>query len=270
VSHEEAKLERYLEQDGATWRARVPANDRLNAWVRALPDEMPRTTGLELNVSRYRPDKTTEAMSITPGRGQDDMKERHRRSARGWAASAAAVLVVGMIALLLVGTRAFAHFGPAALGNPGSSGVGVGPGTPTSSPPAWTPTPGPIPPTPEPNPYVAPVVTAKGVNASYQPVDPTSHFMPNQPVYVILQIRNAPAGHHSLTIRWYLNGTRLQLPSTAVTSVDVSAPNTTLYFTWSYPSAGAGTAKVYWNLPPNTPDAQADGWLAQSVAFDIA
>jgi hypothetical protein len=263
MSHEEAMLERRLEQDGAAWRARVPANDQLNAWVRALPDEMPRATGLELNVSRYRPDKTTETMGIAPGRGRDDMKVRHPRSARGWAATAAAVLVVGVIALLLVSTRAFGHPGSAGGMAPPTPTEGVAPPTPSASAPAWAPTPAPIP-------SVASMVTAKGVNATGQPVDPTSQFTTNQPVYVIVQVRNAAAGPYTLTIRWYLNGTRVQLPSSETTSIRISAPNTNVYFTLSYPSAGRGTAKVYWGLPPNTPDAQADAWLAQSVAFDIA
>jgi hypothetical protein len=143
----------------------------------------------------------------------------------------------------------------------------MAPPTPRSTPvvamptatavPAWTP-------------YVTSVVTAKGVDASYQAVDPTDHFTPNQTVYVIVKVRNAPAGRHSLTIRWYLNSTRVQLPSTVTNSVDVLTPNATLYFTCSYPSAGKGTAKVYWDLPPNTSDAQADTWLAQAVAFSIA
>jgi hypothetical protein len=169
-----------------------------------------------------------------------------------------------VIALLLVSTRAFGHPGSAGGMAPPTPTEGVAPPTPSASAPAWAPT-------PEPSPYITSMVTAKGMDAnSGQPVDPTSQFTPNQTVYVVVQIRNAAAGPYTLTIRWYLNGTRVQLPSSATTSIPISAPTTAVSFSLSYPSAGRGTAKVYWGLPPNTPDAQADAWLAQSVAFNIA
>lgn len=134
--------------------------------------------------------------------------------------------------------------------------------------------PGAIPPTPTAtlagSKYVYSAVTATRVDANYQPVNPTSQFKVNQPVYVIVRVRNAPAGPHTLTIRWFLNGTRLQPAQSAATSVVVNAPNSTVSFSYSYPSAGTGTARVYWDLPPDTSDMQAGAWLAQNVAFVIA
>lgn len=255
---EEALVHQRLEQAGAAWRARVPVNDRLNAWVRALPDEMPRdmphATGLGLKGLPDRIGRWAEAMWAAPGSNQGQPRPRQPRLGGAWAASVAGVVVVGLIGLLLLGSRAFGRSGVAGIGTP----------LPT---PSSTPSPTPLPAAAS---YVVSLVTAMGADNLYRPIDPTDHFRTNQRVYVVGQVRNAPPGRHRLTIRWYLNGTVIELPSTTQTSVEIPKPDVNFYCTLTYPTPGEGTAKVYWDLPPNTPDGQADRWLVETLSFSVS
>jgi hypothetical protein len=255
---EDAALATRLERDGAAWRAQVPPNERLNAWVHAIPSAQPHTAqpgdaGHQSAQVEWLFEDSGPATGIPAGivRGPS-------RRPDGWAAGIGAVVVVGLIAVLLLGVRAVHDLQPAGLGT----------GQPTA-----TPTPAPLEtPTATYSPaakYIASMITAKGVDAANQPIEPTSQFTPRVSVYVIVLVKHVPAGQHTLTIRWFLNGRRVQQPSTVVTSIALTSASVGVFFTCAYQLDGKGTAKLYWDLPATTSDAQADAWLVREVRFAV-
>jgi len=252
LTAERAALHRRLLEDGAAWRTSVPANDRLNARVRALPGAMP-APGM-----REALDPMTRAATRTTigtRGGLDEMIQAPTRTRKVgvWAAGVAAVLVVGLLGVVFA-SLARSH-------SPGATGPGSGGGTPTPTPgPMATPLPGAK--------YVVSAVTARSVDAHFNPVDPTGFFKPGNAVYVVLQVRNVPAGQHHVSIKWYLDGQDLQLPPNALSSKTVTQ-DSNAYFGLTYPQAGRGTARIYWDLPAGTSDPQSDAWLAQVVAFTV-
>jgi hypothetical protein len=257
---EDAALARRLERDGAAWRAQVPPNDRLNARVRALPSEQPRRThpeGARRHVSTVERtfDENSSSMRTPEG-----LIQGPTRPTGSWAAEAAALVVVGLIAALLLGSRVVHQLQP--------GGLGSAPTTPTPTPAKLaTPTTQAYSPAAK---YITSAITAGGVDPADQPIEPTSQFTRNQAVYVIVQMKNAPAGQHTLTIRWYVSGKAVSVPSNVNTSISVPGPNATVFFKCMYAVYGKGTAKLYWDLPPNTPDDQAGTWLVRDVAFVVA
>jgi hypothetical protein len=117
--------------------------------------------------------------------------------------------------------------------------------------------------------YLANVITARGVGPAYQPLEPTSQFTQRVSVYVIVLVKNVPAGQHTLTIRWFLNGQHVQQSSSAITSTAVTTASVGVSFACAYQADGKGTAKLYWDLPPNSSDAKADAWLVRDVRFAV-
>lgn len=118
--------------------------------------------------------------------------------------------------------------------------------------------------------FVIGAVTAQGVDASYNPVRPNSSFLVKDPVYVVVQVRNATSGTHNLCVRWYLNGAYLPLPSAAQLCVTIDKPNVNVYFSLVYPQPGVGSARLYWDRPANdTSDSTTDPALAQTISFGV-
>lgn len=260
LSAGEAALHRRLLADGAAWRTRIPSSERLDAHVRALPATMAADERAAPALAWRAPPPATHQANMdeatTTRKGTYAMVQSPTRKLSVWAASIAAVLVVGLLGAVFT-SLARSH-SPGATG-PGSGGVG----TPT-------PTPGPMP-TPRPGAmYVVSAVTARGVDNKFTPVAPTGYFKPGNTVYVVLQIRNVPTGtQHTVSITWFLNGAALQVPPNALVQKRITQ-DSNVYFGLTYPQVGAGSAKIYWDLPTDPKDdLYPDAWLAQTVSFTI-
>jgi hypothetical protein len=97
--------------------------------------------------------------------------------------------------------------------------------------------------------YVQGATTAKAVDKRYVPVDVTSHFRAGDTVYVVVFVRGLPKDQkHTFTIEWYLGSVKLELPSTASTSVVVDSSKNAdqnVAFGLNYPTPGLGSARVY-------------------------
>lgn len=117
---------------------------------------------------------------------------------------------------------------------------------------------------------VAGVVTARGVDNNYAPVDPTSHFFVGATVYVVLQIRQVPKGtQHTISVRWFLNNQDIQLPPNALVKKQV-IQDSNAYFGLTYPQPGVGIAKVYWDKPDSDSGDGADNqYLAATIYFAV-
>jgi hypothetical protein len=117
--------------------------------------------------------------------------------------------------------------------------------------------------------FVPMAVTATGVDRNGAPVNPTSHVPVGRPVYVVCRVRGVlPGQPHRLTIRWYLQGQLLRSPG-AYTYATV-AQDGSLSFSVTYPVAGAGLVKLYWDEPVGDSNEQPnDRFLAQAIAFMV-
>jgi hypothetical protein len=112
-------------------------------------------------------------------------------------------------------------------------------------------------------------ITSKGVGANGTPANPTSFFNVGEWVYVVVQVHNPPPGQHQVAIAWLINGQPADLPLYVSNSHQVTG-STNISFAFRFKQAGKGTARIYWDLPPNTPEAQADPFLARDVAFSVS
>jgi hypothetical protein len=145
------------------------------------------------------------------------------------------------------------------------------PSAPGTATPTATATPAPSAPanvTPGPQAqYVQYVTTATAVDSNYAPVNPTSTFLVNADVYVVASMRNLTAGQsHTLSIHWFLDGQDLQLSSGALSKTITK--DSKVYFSLHYPTAGLGSAKLYFDRPINDPDTDT-AYLAATVDFAI-
>lgn len=188
------------------------------------------------------------------------MRSGAMRAVGIWAGGAVAVVVVGLLATLL------AHMGGSQPGGASSRPIGA---TPVGVSPTPTPSPGPFATPASMSRYVTSAVTANGVDSAFNPVNETSFFTVGEPVYVVVQVRNALPGPHRLSIQWFLNGQPMDLPASEQTSRQVTG-NTNAYFALSYPQIGRGTARIYWDLPTDPSlDLYPEAWLARDVAFVV-
>jgi hypothetical protein len=115
-------------------------------------------------------------------------------------------------------------------------------------------------------------VTSKAVDNGYNATSPTTKFMMNSTVYVVLQVRGLPKGQpHTLSVRWYLGGqdVGVQWIKGAQTSWPIKG-DSNAYFGLVYPGAGVGQARIYWDRPTSdTSNDPKDKYLAQTVTFGV-
>jgi hypothetical protein len=118
--------------------------------------------------------------------------------------------------------------------------------------------------------YITSVTTSQHVDASYNPVGPTSHFLANNTVYVVVDVRNAPSGQHTVCINWYLNGQYLQLADSSKLCTLISSADQNVQFDLSYPQAGVGMARIYWDRSASdTSTGPNDPALAATIVFGV-
>jgi hypothetical protein len=117
--------------------------------------------------------------------------------------------------------------------------------------------------------YVRNVVTARGITAEGEPLDPTSTFQVGMPVYVICTVQGvAPGTSHRLTIRWYLDGQQPRVDGAyRYVTVTHAGP---VFFSVTYPTSGAGLAKLYWDEPVADNSNRTDeSSLAEAITFTV-
>jgi hypothetical protein len=93
----------------------------------------------------------------------------------------------------------------------------------------------------------------------------------NAQVHLFIQVRNVTAGEkHTVSVRWFLNGTELQVNGgPGRTSLEVT-DNSNAHLALVYPTRGVGMAKIYWDRPANDKnDGASDPSLARTISFII-
>jgi hypothetical protein len=116
--------------------------------------------------------------------------------------------------------------------------------------------------------YVQNVTTATAVDSNYVPINTTSHFLVNADVYVVASVRNLTAGKsHTLSIHWFLDRQDLQLTASSALTKTITK-DSNVYFSLRYPTAGLGSAKLYFDRPSSDPDADT-AYLAAAIDFAV-
>lgn len=250
----EAVVQDLLLEDGIAWRRSVPPNNRLNAMVRTLSDEAPTLTRM-----RGRRKMEIQVRTLMTSEVTEDMRLRPTKRTTIVAAMVAAVLIVGLFGTVFNNR----------LGYPQTSPIGPATVMTTSTVTAQaitTSIPGSA------GRYVQGATTAHAVDSNFVPIDVTSHFHPGDTVYVVLFLRGLPKDHkHTLTVQWYLGNLKLDLPSTATTSIVVDGSKNAdqnVAFALHYPTAGQGRATIYWDLP-RTHAAQLGPYIARDITFIV-
>ena len=143
----------------------------------------------------------------------------------------------------------------------------IGEGTTGS---AYSPAPGTSAVTPGPQArYLRDVVTARGVTKDNVPIDPTSTFQAGVPIYLVCVVQGVtPGTSHRLTIRWYLQSQQAQIDgSYSYATVTQGGP---ISFSVTYPTAGSGMARLYWDEPVADNSARTnESFLAQAIGFTV-
>jgi hypothetical protein len=162
VTRGEAAVQDLLSEDAATWRRLVPANDRLNSRVRTLTNVAGGTT--------HPQDR--ESADIHPPAATISVREsaRPRPATRG--ALVAALLVVGLLAMILYGRTGENTSNPGSVATsvaiPTLTAESLGP--PIPGPAAgWS--------------YVKDTKTARGGVANFEPIGVTSRFQVGEGVF---------------------------------------------------------------------------------------
>jgi hypothetical protein len=119
--------------------------------------------------------------------------------------------------------------------------------------------------------YVTTVVTAQGLGTGFGPVHETSHFTAGQAVDVICLVRGIAKGQkHTISIHWFYDGTDMQLPIVNGKTSDDITSDQVVYFSMTYPTAGLGMARIFFDLPSTDNGDQAnDPYLAAQITFAI-
>jgi hypothetical protein len=113
------------------------------------------------------------------------------------------------------------------------------------------------------------VVTALHRQGNCNPVDPASYFHVGDAVWVFVILKQ-PAKGHTISVRWFANGTDVNPPSIDKTSLTLGDNNAGACFSLQYPSSGKGSVKVYWDRPANdSGNDPADPALMATINFAV-
>lgn len=94
------------------------------------------------------------------------------------------------------------------------------------------------------------VVTALHRQGNCSPVDPSSYFHVDDMVWVFVILKQ-PAKGHTISVRWFVNGTDVNPPSPDKTTLTLGDNNASACFSLQYPTPGKGSVEVYWDRPAN-------------------
>jgi hypothetical protein len=113
------------------------------------------------------------------------------------------------------------------------------------------------------------VVTALHRQGNCNPVDPSSYFHVNDSVWVFITLTQ-PAKGHTISVRWFANGTDVNPPTVKNTTLTLGDNNAGACFSLGYPSPGKGMVKVYWDRPASdTGDDPNDPQLMATISFAV-
>jgi hypothetical protein len=233
-----------LLEDGANWRDDLP----LGA-TQSLYETAPQRSVNERDGRNGWSGRMT-ALAQPPNTPRRDVNWMRRL-----VASAAILVVVGLLGALFA---AFAH-----SRNDTHRASGGYNSSPTAMAPASTPGPAAK--------YIVMVVTARAIDSNFAPIDVTSHFPVGSQVHLVIQVRNLTAGEkHTVSVRWFLNGTDMQVNGgPGRTSVEAT-DNSNVHLALVYPATGVGMAKIYLDRPASdNSDSDNDPSLAQTISFVI-
>lgn len=121
------------------------------------------------------------------------------------------------------------------------------------------------------NKFIKTVITSTAVDSNYVPINPTSHFLVNANVYVVVGVRGVPKGQeHHISVRWYIQGTDVGLAANSELTKTISA-DSNVFFTLQYPTPGIGSARIYVDGPTNQQNLNpaADPTLAATIDFAV-
>ncbi len=119
---------------------------------------------------------------------------------------------------------------------------------------------------------ISSLITAKGVDSSYRPVDISSYFLVKSTVYAVMTIigvsQNQPG---TFSCAWYLNGLNFNLhDNTSKTVQPTKTTNFHAICSLPYNQVGVGMVRVYWNRPASdTSESPDDPYLAQTIKFAV-
>lgn len=254
---EAREIHQRLVSDSSHWARGLPADTRIAEFARTLPQHMPVPSAQQTRnvLAHRRPSSTPPDMMSVKGQPNMLKFEGPRRTI---AASIAAVAVVALIVGVLYIMRP--HSGAHYFTIPSKVVVS----TPTPLPQGdYSATPGPL------AKYVSKLYTTSDPPSDGRSVNVTSHFVVGDKVYVSPIVHGLPKGAHTISIRWYLNGVSIVLPTSTQTSMTIDGDKR-IVFGLQYPSPGTGMAKIYIDRPTSdTSESPTNPYLAGTVIFVV-
>lgn len=117
--------------------------------------------------------------------------------------------------------------------------------------------------------YIKQAMTSTGLDAAGNPTDPTSHFTVGQTIYLTVHVLASDSALHTVSIQWFLNGIDVGVKQGSSQRQAFGPPGSVVKDHISYPQAGEGTARVYWDSPNDVSTSPNDSHLAQTIYFGV-
>lgn len=261
VPLEAREIHQQLVSDSSHWARGLPADTHIAEFARTLPRHMPSPTAQQPRtvLAHRRPSSTLlDMMSMKGQPNMLNLQGPRRTLAASVAAAAVVALIIGVLYTMhsVQGTRAGSG------GSHGNNTVVVP--TPTPHPQGdYSATPGPL------ANYVSKFYTTSDPPSDGNSVNVRSHFVVGDTVYVSAIVHGLPKGAHTISIRWYLNGIRVDLPPETQTGTTIDGDKRVV-FALQYPSPGLGAAKIYIDRPAtDKTDDPKDPTLAGTIFFAV-
>ncbi|HKV84740.1 MAG TPA: hypothetical protein VJN88_09300, partial [Ktedonobacterales bacterium] len=254
TSPELAETTRRLATDAALWSARLTSAEGVAQHAREAPYALPRqpTTDAAVAPALYN------ERNALPTRGHEAMPASRIRA---FLAVAAAVVVVALLAIL------FSTFGKARTQSSTIVGSGGPPNTPSGNRTTYA-TALPTQSSPYAS-YVTNIVTANNVDSQDNPVGLANQFYVHQGIFVVMQVRNPPAGTHIIEAVWLIYGSQVT-PVGADTVAKTVSGNANVFLMFASPVAGVGLVRILWDPPANDDgSAASDPHLVATVNFTV-
>jgi len=237
LSGDSRDLYHRLEHDGADSREIIAQiNQRLQKRIAQFGASQIAVNSADANPE---PETVVTASAPTPSPHAIETTRRapYNTIMRRWApVLAAAVVVIALVTAISVNARLRVG-SPSLLQTPPAIDLSGVPLTPVATPgPAAMPR--------------AQVVTALHRQGNCSPVDPSSYFHVDDVVWVFVILKQ-PVKGHTISVRWFMNGTDINSPSADKTTLILGHNSASACFALQYPMPGKGSVKVYWDRPAN-------------------
>ncbi len=117
--------------------------------------------------------------------------------------------------------------------------------------------------------YIKSAMTSTGLDAAGNPTDPTSHFTVGQTIYLTVRVLASDNAIHTVSIQWFINGIDAGVKQGSTERQAFGPPGSVVKDHISYPQAGEGAARVYWDSPNDQSISPTDPHLAQTIYFGV-